>query len=64
EPRRVTPTPQLVQPVQVVQPVPEPPARVEPRRPQFTPISEAPARQATDTDDELDIPAFIRRKMK
>jgi cell division protein FtsZ len=41
-------------------PAPEP--RVEPRRPQFTPISESAPAQ--DSDDELDIPAFIRRKMK
>lgn len=41
-------------------PAPEP--RVEPRRPQFTPISESAPTQ--DSDDELDIPAFIRRKMK
>ncbi len=47
-----------VQPVAV-----EPPVRVEPRRPQFTPISESPA-QVQEADDELDIPAFIRRKMK
>lgn len=50
-----TPPPQPV--------VPEPPA---PRRPQFTPISEAaPSGQSTNnSDDELDIPAFIRRKIK
>lgn len=43
------------------QPIVEP--RPEVRRPQFTPISEAPA-ASNDTDDEIDIPAFIRRKMK
>lgn len=58
EPRRVMP--QAPTPA----PQPEPPARVEPRRPQFTPISESPAKPAPETDDELDIPAFIRRKMK
>lgn len=61
EPRRAAPAP-APQPQPPV--VPEPPARVEPRRPQFTPISEAPARPAAEQDDELDIPAFIRRKMK
>jgi cell division protein FtsZ len=48
-----------------IPPTPPPPApepRVEPRRPQFTPISEST--QQADSDDELDIPAFIRRKMK
>lgn len=62
EPRRAptpTPAPAPQPPI-----TPEPPVRAEPRRPQFTPISEAPARPAADTDDELDIPAFIRRKMK
>lgn len=45
-------------------PVVEPP--VPPRRPQFTPISEAPPtnQSASGSDDELDIPAFIRRKIK
>lgn len=48
----------------------QPPVAVEPptppRRPQFTPISEAsaPAQSASGSDDELDIPAFIRRKIK
>lgn len=42
-------------------PIVEP--RPEVRRPQFTPISEAPA-ASSDADDEIDIPAFIRRKMK
>lgn len=42
----------------------EPPA--PPRRPQFTPISEAtpPSQSVNGSDDELDIPAFIRRKIK
>ncbi len=39
------------------------PEKPEPRRPQFTPISEAGS-TGNDADDELDIPAFIRRKMK
>ncbi len=55
------PAPVQAAPVQPV--VVEPPVRVEPRRPQFTPISESPA-QVQEADDELDIPAFIRRKMK
>jgi cell division protein FtsZ len=53
-------------------PVPQAPAPVVespavPRRPQFTPISETPASQqpaSGGSDDELDIPAFIRRKIK
>ncbi len=48
-------------PQQAQTPAPEP--RVEPRRPQFTPISENTA-PSNEPDDELDIPAFIRRKMK
>lgn len=50
--------------------VQSPPAAVEssvpPRRPQFTPISEAStlAQSTSGSDDELDIPAFIRRKIK
>lgn len=43
-------------------PSPEPPIRtVEPRKPQFTPIAQ---QQAEEDDEDLDIPAFIRRKMK
>lgn len=66
EPRRAATVPTPAPAPQPQQPpaAPEPPARVEPRRPQFTPISETPARPAADADDELDIPAFIRRKMK
>lgn len=45
-------------PVQVAEP------RPEIRRPQFTPISEAPSTASDGTDEEMDIPAFIRRKMK
>lgn len=40
------------------------PEKPEPRRPQFTPISEAGSGTSGDAEDELDIPAFIRRKMK
>lgn len=65
EERRVftTHVPQAPVP-QTPPPVIEPP--VPPRRPQFTPISEAPPtnQSASGSDDELDIPAFIRRKIK
>lgn len=65
EERRVftTHVPQAPAP-QTPPPVVEPP--VPPRRPQFTPISEAPPtnQSASGSDDELDIPAFIRRKIK
>lgn len=50
-------------PVQSHAPVFEP--KPEPRKPLFTPQpATMPERQAESEDDELDIPAFIRKKMK
>lgn len=73
--RRVSPMPPMedlrpqaqVMAAPVSQPVqtqPEPP-RIEPRKPLFTPQAADPVQAMPEEDeDELDIPAFIRKKMK
>jgi len=67
--RRVTP---MMQPVEEARPQaftqaqaqPEAP-RIEPRKPLFTPQAAEPVQAIPEEDeDELDIPAFIRKKMK
>jgi cell division protein FtsZ len=62
--RAETPRPQTQPSASTPTPM-EPPIRtVEPRKPQFTPISQLNSVDPSEEDDELDIPAFIRRKMK
>lgn len=75
------PAPVLPQPDEVKRPIiytaPEPAAKVEARKPLFSPKPVAPIASTDDdsssggssgssanSDDELDIPAFIRKKMK
>lgn len=66
------PAPMMPQPDEIKRPVsytvPEPAARVEARKPLFSPRPVAPIQSADPVpdaiDDELDIPAFIRKKMK
>jgi cell division protein FtsZ len=61
----VEPEPVRPEPVVAQQPAYEAP-RVEPRKPLFTPQAADPVQSIPDDEDEdeLDIPAFIRKKMK